>query len=477
MKKKKMLLFSCVAMIWACSGREVKLVDFDMDGRNVDGAGDLSTVEEKTGDAADVATQDAAEVALEEAAPELNGPDLSELAEPEAVPEAVEEVVPPIDEPTLKLIESLCADGYCFDENGCEGINYSPGCIMYCIDKASSDEEFLKKLACTGTGQDEPGQWCEKWDDCIGNFVITDDCTELCAMVGVCDAFDNPMFGYSEYDCTLMCSGSTKGYPFPPDLKDCLKSALTDCDGFAFFSCIQGAMPNPCEPAFCSQELPPECSLVPDFFDTPEQCIGACQDWNQGQAFAASVCAEMGKNILEPTQTTCAQANSKCFEVPAELPEGAYDYCAAYIPKCAKEGDGLGAMGKLGYDVCAWQLTGLSLQMGDLFTSFVEATECAEALEICPSGDMVSMYCLLNVPPQGKELCAKVGELCEGLGEAQNLVYQCESSTAIIAAWMPGAEAMFHACINNAETCEDVIADCLNMGGDEEEPVEPEPAN
>jgi hypothetical protein len=369
---------------------------------------------------------------------------------------AGDQTVEPVSPYSDGMLEQLC-DTYCDPENGCDDVDYGADCVADCVVLATADQAIPKKIACARE-DDQGGSFCDRYDECDGDYEYNADCVTLCADVEACDALGTELFGNNLEDCALVCSGSIGMNPGAGDILDCIGGALENCSGTEFFSCIESNDSETCEVELCGADVDPFCSLVPDTFETTEECAGSCADWSAGQGLAAQMCLEMGTNL----PVDCADLYSNCLAVPEAPQEGALEYCKLSHEKCGPlgENDIYDTLGGLGHDFCAWQMTGIVQTKPGGFRPLTEAVTCMEGLETCPSGDLSSIYCLIDITAEHIATCAAVADLCTDPAVAGDVTLDCEAALGFAAGFIPEAVEMIEGCITGAADC-DGLSTCF----------------
>jgi hypothetical protein len=447
MKAIRILAVLALVLFAGCGGDSKKKEGTDVtpqDGVTADGT---------TEDGVEADQVEPGDVIDGEIAEEVAGPDVDEDAE-----------VPPESIYSAELIEKFCGP-YCNEAHGCETVTYGETCLEECIAKATADESFLKVLACANNAE-EDGEYCDGLANCPDDYELSEQCVDLCADVEACGALGTEFFGNTVEDCSLVCTASVGIHPGGQAILDCISEPLAQCSGIGFVGCIDpGQQETICETYLCTDQVEVGCELIPEPFETEEACLAACDDFGPGPNMAAQICADMAGNMPVDCQTSLPG----CLDVPDTLPEGALDYCKAFAEKCGPGmmGELFEAIGGLAFDFCAWQITGIIQVKPDGFQPLTEAGACIDTLPKCPSGDLASLYCLLDITEEHKTACTKVSELCTEADVAADVTLQCEAALGFAKGFMPDATAMIQACLDNAGSCDD-LSDCF-FGGDEEE--------
>ena len=120
-------------------------------------------------------------------------------------------------------------------------------------------------------------------------------------------------------------------------------------------------------------------------------------------------------------------------------------------------------MGMLGVDLCGWLLSGAVAASPGLFLEFAAGTECVDKLAYCPSGDLSDLYCLLDIPADGKTACAKALELCSPADYAGSMAMECETAMAFYQAFAAEMLPQLTDCVGQAADCEAFLA-CFSKG-------------
>ena len=130
-------------------------------------------------------------------------------------------------------------------------------------------------------------------------------------------------------------------------------------------------------------------------------------------------------------------------------------------------------MGDLGYDICGWQVTGITQMNPEGFNSFVDGAECVSNLDTCPAGDMGGIYCLLKITEEHKTICQKVAEICPA-DATDEITLDCQAALGFAAGFIPEAVEMIAGCVEGAEDCETLTGQCFfgDEEGDEPTPRE-----
>ena len=427
-----------VAFLIACSGSDKEPVDVTaVDNLNV-GTGDVQVTDDAIGD---------------------------DSAAPDVVPEgdlAVDQTVDPVSPYSDGMLEQLC-NSYCDPENGCDGVDYGPDCVAECVVLATADETIPKKIACAKDDDEGESSFCERYEGCAGDYEYNADCVTLCDDVEACDALGTEIFGNNLEDCALVCSGSIGKNPAASEILACIGGALETCSGTEFLDCVESEESDVCEVELCGPEVDPFCSPVPDTYPTVEECAASCESWSTGQTLAAEMCLERGLEM----PFICADLYNNCLAVPAQPLDDSLEYCEAYYEKCGVIGENsvYQMLGGLGHDFCAWQMTGFVQMAPEGFRPMDQATTCVESLELCPSGNLSQIYCLLDITSEHVELCSAVADICTDPAVAADVTLECEAALGYAAAFIPEVMGMLQGCIDNSADC-DTLAQCFF--GDEE---------
>lgn len=379
--------------------------------------------------------------------------------------DAAGETVDPGPTASDEYLTMLCEDLYCYQEDACDFIDYGDACVEECVAQGA-DVVFVKKLLCARDADD----FCADFEACKGDWEVSDECVELCSLVEGCDALGTEMFGYTPLDCGLSCGAASQFSSDGEQIIACVTPALEACSGTIFMVCMDGEeFQNPCEESYCGDTLPPECALVPDPYENTAACLEVCSDWAPGQWLAAQTCIGMAMDM----PFDCREGVTNCHAMPDELPEGAIDYCKAFDQKCGLQEmqEVVDMLGGMGYEICGWQVTGLTQMNPDGFNSFVDGAECAENLEVCPSGDMGGLYCLLKITDEHKAACAKVAEICPEEA-AVEITLDCQAALGFASGFIPEAVDTITGCIEGAADCETLTGQCFfgDEGGEEPPP-------
>ena len=420
---------AAAALMLACSGTDKEAVDAQPE-KDIVAAGDGQNLTEVTQGDAVIPADSAEEDATLDVAPDEN--------------------VGPQSPYTDEMLLRLCT-GYCEPDVPCEGVDYGPDCVADCIALAAADVFMVKKMACAGSDSEEK-TYCEQYEECPGDYEYNEDCVTLCDDVAACDALGTELFGHSLEDCALVCSGSVGLNPGAQDILDCIGGALSNCSGTEFFVCMGPADTEICEEGLCGAEVEPACSPIPGTFATAEECVGACGEWSAGQGLGAQMCLEMGSNL----PIDCAELYLNCMDVPAAPADGALEYCKLSYEKCGAMGEGddiYATLGGLAHDFCAWQMTGITQTKPDGWRSLEDAVTCMENLENCPSGNLSSLYCLINITEEHVATCSAIADICTDPVAAPELTLDCEAALGFATGFIPEAVAMIEGCVATAEDC------------------------
>jgi hypothetical protein len=417
------------------------------DAQTSDVTGTTDTVAEDTSGGDDGRGQDVADDGIS-----------SDLAE-DAAPDAVE----PGETLSTEYLQHLC-DDYCNASWGCDDYPYGVDCVDECIAKGLAEMDFAVKLLCARNGDDDNPDWsyCTQFEECLSDATINDACIPLCEDVVTCEAHGNGMFGYVPHDCQLMCSVGLSGEENAELILTCIGDALETCSGMAFLECLGDEPAAPCEELFCIEDAEADCLLIPDPYADVDACMAVCEDWNAGQAASAAMCAEAS----EDWPADCKETLLNCQNPPAELPEGAIEYCTTMAGKCGELLPMEFDMGLMGDEICGWYITGFTLLKPELFQPFSDGVTCLENLDICPSGDLSALYCMFDIPDEAKTNCQKVKELCTPEDYAAEMVMECEAVSAFISSFMADQLPTLYTCIEGAEDCQTLEDTCFF--GDEE---------
>ncbi len=425
---KLWMIATLAAFLLACSGSDKEAVDVKPEDDSV-ATGDAQVAD-------DVAEDDAIIPA--------------DVAEEDVAPDQTEEPQSPYSD---EMLERQCST-YCDQGNSCESIDYGPDCLADCIALATADVAIVKKLACANN-YDEDGSYCEQYASCPGDYEYNEDCVTLCLDVEACDALETDIFGYSLEDCNLVCSSSIGLQSGTEEILDCIGGALATCSGTEFFACMGPGDTEVCEVNLCGAEVDPTCTPVPNTFATTEECTASCIDWSAGQGLAAQMCLEMGSNL----PMDCAKLYINCLNMPDEPAAGALEYCKLSHEKCGSLGDENNIyddLGGLAHDFCAWQMTGITQTKPEGFRTMEDAVTCINNLDICPSGNLSSLYCLINITAEHVATCAAVADICTDPVAGPELTLDCEAALGFATGFVPEAIAMIEGCVTNAGSCEDL---------------------
>lgn len=380
------------------------------------------------------------------------GDDLAADSVGDTAPEdALPDVGPGGPVPTPELVAHFC-DVYCGFVEGCTGDAPVESCKDDCAAQAEADNTFAVLLTCANALYDDDGEeaYCGYLETCEAGFELLPACETLCNKLDKCEAIGNDAFGYSLVDCQLVCSAFATFDEKAADSLDCLDGALEACSGIEFFSCMEDEQPA-CDQTICEEGYAVECGHVPAVYDTAAACAQTCTDWSAGQNMAAESCMNMTAEWPLP----CADRAEACLGVPDQLPEGAADYCSVINEKCNFLGFQLG---KLTDEICAWQLTGITTALPELFVPFAQAAQCLDALDVCPPGEGGFLICLVNAPEDAVAACATIAEVCQPADFAGEMELTCRMMTAFGEAVFPEMVADIVNCLNNGQTCDDKMA-------------------
>lgn len=354
--------------------------------------------------------------------------------------------------PTEALVKHVC-DVYCDFALVCLGEEPAETCEADCASMAADDVAYANQLVCASAAHDDDGEaqeYCDFFDACATAIELPEDCETMCPKMEACGAVNNDSFGYSISDCHIICGAFVTHDPDAADAMDCLAAALDSCSGIEFFACVEDDLPT-CDETLCEEAFATECGHVPAVFETAAACTASCIDWGAGQQLASGACMDMTADW--PLE--CADRAEACLEVPAELPDGAMEYCDVINDKCNYMGMELG---DLTDEICAWQLTGITSALPELFVPFTDAATCLAELEQCPPGDGGFMVCLIQAPEAAEAACATILDVCEPADFAGEMELTCRMMTAFGEAVFPEMVATIVDCLNAAVDCDGKMA-------------------
>ena len=353
---------------------------------------------------------------------------------------------------SAQTAQEFCEYRHCSTDE-CDEVAQGETCVEDCVAAILTDLAYYKKLICAKSAQD----YCEGLKSCDGDYEIPELCVAACEDAAACGAVPGDMMGQNLLECHLACTSSTFESDGP--IVECYAAAIKNCSGLEFMVCMEPEQPNPCD-TWCAEDVAAECQVVPDPYATAEDCMAQCEGYTYGQTYAAMLCHEEGQGQMP---VGCGEGVASCMLTPAELPDGALEYCEALDKKCGEVLELTHGLGEMGYDICAWETVGFRQTVPGFFGDFEAGKACVEALEFCPTGDMAGMYCLFQVPADGKAACHKAVDLCQSAETAANAIMECEVAMSFYAAFAEDFLPGIIDCTEAAEDC-DAFGACFATG-------------
>jgi len=343
---------------------------------------------------------------------------------------------------------------HCVYLEQCAGTPPGETCVADCVSAAEQDLAVGKQRVCAYALVDsDDDDFCQAETTCAEPYDSVAACETFCTAADGCGAIGNDALGYNTDDCLWTCSAFSTFEDGGAGAVDCMSTALETCSGAAFGVCLAGGEQfDPCNQALCPADGVAECGVVPGLFDTLDACSQACSGFTAGQKLASDSC--MSASSEWPL--ACADRVSACMKVPAEIPEGAKEYCAVMVDTC---GGTLGAdMGPLTEESCAWALAGVTSALPALFLSFTDALPCAESLAQCPPGEGGSLACLVKNTPEQVTACATLLTVCQPAEHAHDMELTCKMAMAFIGVVFPEGLQGIMDCMNAAQDCDAKMA-------------------